>query len=218
MRAKRLFDDRADWESLWDTVYSFIAPERDTFFTTRRSANEVGDEVFDATAVDAAERGGFKLLARQMMDAVGKRFAVHEIIWREVEGSGMKRNFVEAKFRFVPLAFFENRTGRLRFLENESAQDGRELGIRFGQPAQRPAETARLIGGTLRASRPTKNLSQGERSPASSQLETQQDDHANHQEGKRRSCQERHPHLFHRSKFIFMPHDQNPDHAKHHHK
>src|SRR5688500_12532715 len=37
-------------------------------------------------AVDTAERGGFKLLARQMMDAVGKRFAVHEIIWREAEG------------------------------------------------------------------------------------------------------------------------------------
>ena len=32
-------------------------------------------------AVDGAERGGFKLLARQMMDAVGKRFAVHEVVW-----------------------------------------------------------------------------------------------------------------------------------------
>jgi phage gp29-like protein len=89
-------------------------------------------------AVDTAERGGFKLLARQMMDAVGKRFAAHEIIWREAEGttrtttssgavSGANRNFVEAKFRFVPLAFFENTTGRLRFLESDSAQEGREL-------------------------------------------------------------------------------------------
>lgn len=102
-------------------------------------------------AVDTAERGGFKLLARQMMDAVGKRFAVHEIIWKapgEGEGDapdagrsrmnnapdataptegGTHRNFVSAKFRFVPLGFFENTTGRLRFLENESAQEGRDL-------------------------------------------------------------------------------------------
>jgi phage gp29-like protein len=39
-------------------------------------------------AVDLAEKGGFKLLARQMMDAVGKRFAVHEIIWKGEEDEG----------------------------------------------------------------------------------------------------------------------------------
>jgi hypothetical protein len=90
-------------------------------------------------AVDTAERGGFKLLARQMMDAVGKRFAVHEIIWKDAQAEGGKagergdianganRNFVEAKFRFVPLAFFENTSGRLRFLEQDFAQEGREL-------------------------------------------------------------------------------------------
>src|SRR5262245_53471777 len=33
-------------------------------------------------AIDSSEQGGFKLLARQMMDAVGKRFAVHEILWQ----------------------------------------------------------------------------------------------------------------------------------------
>ena len=33
-------------------------------------------------AVDEAEKGGFKLLMRQMMDAVGKRFAVHEVVWK----------------------------------------------------------------------------------------------------------------------------------------
>jgi phage gp29-like protein len=35
-----------------------------------------------SNAIDANERGGFSLLVRQMMDAVGKRYAVHEIIWR----------------------------------------------------------------------------------------------------------------------------------------
>ena len=74
-------------------------------------------------AVDTAEKGGFKLLARQMMDAVGKRFAVHEIVWQRAgEGSSggqvhrtagvTHQDFVTAKFRFVPLGFFENTTGR----------------------------------------------------------------------------------------------------------
>ncbi|MGZ8940376.1 MAG: phage portal protein family protein, partial [Limisphaerales bacterium] len=87
-------------------------------------------------AVDGAERGGFKLLARQMMDAVGKRFAVHELVWKECAGanlahangtSGANRNFVTAKFRFVPLGFFENTTGRIRFVEKEGALTGQEL-------------------------------------------------------------------------------------------
>src|SRR4029079_3936153 len=78
-------------------------------------------------AVDSAEKGGFKLLARQMMDAVGKRFAVHEILWQADQRSDSNRNFVTAKFRFVPLGFFENTTGQLRFLENESSVVGVEL-------------------------------------------------------------------------------------------
>jgi len=76
-------------------------------------------------AIDTSEKGGFKLLARQMMDAVGKKFAVHEILWQR--SGDTDRRFVTAKFRFVPLAFFENITGRLRFLENESSTTGREL-------------------------------------------------------------------------------------------
>jgi hypothetical protein len=79
-------------------------------------------------AYDASEKGGFKLLARQMMDAVGKRFAVHEILWRTAaETNGANRRFVTAKFRFVPLAFFENTTGQLRFLDRETAMDGTPL-------------------------------------------------------------------------------------------
>jgi hypothetical protein len=79
-------------------------------------------------AVDGAEIGGFKLLARQMMDAVGKKFAVHEIVWRQLEdASGTHRRFVSATFRFVPLGFFENTAGRLRFLEADGAMEGRDL-------------------------------------------------------------------------------------------
>jgi hypothetical protein len=91
-------------------------------------------------ALDGNERGGFKLLVRQMMDAVGKRYAVHEVVWRvenKAEGRGMtdERGMrdearvtnsslnlhpssfefrVTAELRFVPLWFFENTTGELR--------------------------------------------------------------------------------------------------------
>ncbi len=73
-------------------------------------------------ALDENERGGFSLLARQMMDAVGKRYAVHEIVWERVGARGLS-----AVFRFVPLWFFENRTGRLRFLPTEHALEGEAL-------------------------------------------------------------------------------------------
>ena len=75
-----------------------------------------------SNAVDSNERGGFSLLVRQMMDAVGKRYAVHEIIWRpKADGT------LTASLRFVPLSFFENTTGQLRFLENETAMEGAPL-------------------------------------------------------------------------------------------
>ncbi|MBN1403817.1 MAG: DUF935 family protein, partial [Opitutales bacterium] len=73
-------------------------------------------------ALDENEEGGFSLLSRQMMDAVGKRYAVHEIVWERVGA-----NRLRAVFRFVPLWFFENRTGRLRFLPSEHALEGEPL-------------------------------------------------------------------------------------------
>ncbi len=81
--------------------------------TARRHAETLEDFYANLTAVNALdenERGGFNLLARQMMDAVGKKYAVHEIVWKT------RQNRLSAQFRFVPLWFFENTTGRLRFL------------------------------------------------------------------------------------------------------
>ena len=126
-----------------------------------------------ANALDANERGGFKLLIRQMMDAVGKRYAIHEIVWKLEEGgvttslparpvprrspllpgegqgegshvvpalAGSPPNSVlspqssqlpefrlSAEFRFVPLWFFENTTGALRFLKNPYSLTGEPL-------------------------------------------------------------------------------------------
>jgi hypothetical protein len=75
---------------------------------------EALDEFYDnmtvVNAMDENECGGFPLLIRQMMDAVGKYYAVHEIVWQPGE-------VLTAELRFVPLWFFENRSGRLQFLK-----------------------------------------------------------------------------------------------------
>lgn len=73
-------------------------------------------------ALDENVRGGWPLLLRQMMDAVGKRYAVHEIVWAP---QGKKQ--MSAQFRFCPLWFFENTSGRLRFLPAEHANEGEDL-------------------------------------------------------------------------------------------
>ena len=65
-------------------------------------------------ALDENVQGGFQLLVRQMMDAVGKKYAVHEIVWKPEEDGRLS-----AELRFVPLWCFENTTGRLRFKPEE---------------------------------------------------------------------------------------------------
>ncbi|MDB6018441.1 MAG: hypothetical protein JWR19_2930 [Pedosphaera sp.] len=74
------------------------------------------------TALEPNESGGLSLLMRQMMDAVGKRYAVHEIVWQPGPQG------LTAKFIFCPLWWFEGTQGRLRFLLNEMSL--------FGQPME----------------------------------------------------------------------------------
>jgi phage gp29-like protein len=64
-------------------------------------------------ACDASERGSLALLIKQMMDAVGKQYAVHEIVWKPSTHYGHQH--LQATFHFVPLWFFEKRQGRLHF-------------------------------------------------------------------------------------------------------
>ncbi|MDX1950942.1 MAG: DUF935 family protein [Verrucomicrobiota bacterium] len=80
-------------------------------------------------AVDGNERGGIQLLLRQMMDAIGKRYAVHEIVWKlgPSRSDTLLPRQLTAEFRFVPLTFFEKTTGQLRFLESENAFEGLPL-------------------------------------------------------------------------------------------
>ena len=67
-----------------------------------------------------------------MLDALGKEYAVHEIVWQRspstIENSSeFPRTLLTATFRFAPLWFFEARTGPLRFLPEELAYEGIDL-------------------------------------------------------------------------------------------
>jgi phage gp29-like protein len=73
------------------------------------------------TVLEQNESGGLSLLIRHMMDAVGKKFAVHEVVWT------LGPDGVKANFRFCPLWWFENKTGSLRFLSQDFATDGEEM-------------------------------------------------------------------------------------------
>ena len=73
------------------------------------------------TALEPDEHGGTSLLIRQMMDAIGKRYAVHEIIWQP------SPNRLTATFRFCPLWWFEGTRGKLRFLLNEFDVHGQDM-------------------------------------------------------------------------------------------
>lgn len=69
-------------------------------------------------AIDRNKRGCVPMLVRQMMLAVDNKFSVHEIIWKPSPKG------LSAELRFVPLWFFENRTGKLQFLERQGASNG----------------------------------------------------------------------------------------------
>ena len=73
-------------------------------------------------AVREDEQGGFSLLVRQMADAIGKKYSVHEIVW-EPSASGT----LTATFRHAPLWFFEATSGKLRYKPQEGAATGIDM-------------------------------------------------------------------------------------------
>lgn len=79
------------------------------------------DNLTVTNAVDENERGGVGLMIRQMQRAVGLKYACHEIVW-EPTSKG-----VTATLRSVPLWFFENTLGRLRYLPSEGSVYGVDL-------------------------------------------------------------------------------------------
>jgi len=69
-------------------------------------------------AYDENRAGGFSLLVRTMAHAIGRKYSVHEICWQPAE-SGLT-----AEFRAAPCWFFENLTGKLRFLTQDFDYQG----------------------------------------------------------------------------------------------
>ena len=66
-------------------------------------------------------KGGFSMLTRQMSTAKAFGHACHEMLWKPSSQG------ITAEFRFAPAWFFENLTGRLRFLENDWDYYGSEM-------------------------------------------------------------------------------------------
>jgi hypothetical protein len=90
-----------------------------------KAHQEVLKKFWDGIRVtDAMERnrqGGVALLLAQAATCIGHRFAVHEIVWKPEPGN------LSATFTRIPLWFFENRTGELRYLTGDFAMEGIQM-------------------------------------------------------------------------------------------
>lgn len=114
---KRIFAvSRLEWEVIADD-------ESDEAKSHQKALQAFYNGLTCTDALDQNQQGDVNLLIRQMMDAVGGKYAVHEIVWRPgVDEDGNPS--LTAHFRYVPTWFFENRTGQLRYLPYELALDG----------------------------------------------------------------------------------------------
>ncbi len=125
---------RNGWEIL--TLDSIADSQKTEAENHKQVLQDFYNNITVTSAIDLNQRGQVSLLVRQMMDAVGKQYAVHEIIWHpgaSPANSGLQstayspQSNLTAEFRFVPLWFFENQTGALRFLPSEFATAGQPL-------------------------------------------------------------------------------------------
>lgn len=115
MNKRRAAVARRDWQII-------IPDENDPNAEAHKETLEhFYNNLIATDATDLNVRTGMSGLIRQMMDAVLQKYAVHEIIWKPTaEG-------VTAELRRVPLYFFENRTGKLKFVGVENRADGMPL-------------------------------------------------------------------------------------------
>lgn len=112
MRKRRAAVARRDWQ--------IIVPDEND---PRAEAHKATLEHFynNLTVTDATDlnvRTGMSGLVRQMMNAELQKYAVHEIVWQPGPDG------LTAELRHVPLYFFENRTGKLKFVGVENRADG----------------------------------------------------------------------------------------------
>lgn len=111
---------RHGWEIL---TVDTETPEQDRLAQEQKKVlEEFYNNVTATSAMDQDEIGGARLLFRQMMDAKGKRYSVHNIVWRSL-GNGR----YTATFHHIPLWFFENTEGRMRFIEQPYGYYGEDM-------------------------------------------------------------------------------------------
>lgn len=119
LRAKRL---AALSRNGWEIVVTDDTPEA----SAQKAALEFTFNHLTAThALDADQSGGLSLLLRQMGDAIGMKYAVHELCWEPVQTPQGWQMALTA--RFAPLWFFENTTGRMRFIKTTGGAIGEEM-------------------------------------------------------------------------------------------
>lgn len=80
-------------------------------------------------AVELEEAGGMRLLVQQIMDAYGKGYGAHHVIWKPSR-SGLTAELVK-----VPTWFFEVTSGKMKFLPSANAQRGVDLETLGGRNA-----------------------------------------------------------------------------------
>lgn len=118
VEAKRIFAvSRLKWEivAMDESPEAIAHKQALEFFYNNLTTTDV---------IDQNEQGGVALLVRQMMEAVGFKWAVHEVVWKPSVDPVTGKASLTANLRYVKLWFFENRTGQLRYLPYELALDG----------------------------------------------------------------------------------------------
>lgn len=128
------------WEAMAqrDDIISVVKPKREKAVSRRDWQVIAADDSAEAAkqkkvleafwnniravnAYDLNDRGGISKLIRQMMTATSFRYAVHHMVWQP-SSSGLA-----CTFEFVPLSFFENQTGRLRFCRTGLEYSGADM-------------------------------------------------------------------------------------------
>lgn len=141
----------AEWLEIHDDTIAVVAPKAKAAVSRYGWDVEIKPEVRDSQkgmaedqrgkmeqfyqtvetsdAIELEEQGGMRLLVHQVMDAYGKRYGAHHIIWRP------DRNGLRASLVKVPTWMFEVTCGYMRFLTDRWAIHGVDLSSLGGRNA-----------------------------------------------------------------------------------
>lgn len=87
----------------------------------QKALTEFWNGVRAVNAWDRNERGGFALMVRQMMQAQSYKYGAHHLVWSPSSRA------LDCTFEYVPLHFFENLTGQLRFCPTGFESEGQDM-------------------------------------------------------------------------------------------